>query len=437
MNYFRRLFHMSLFLFLLPVILLNLSGRLDLHAADNSDPFTEGRYVTDQAAAIVSDDFSSCVLDTELWTFINPLEDSSYVMTGEQIAITVPAGTNHDVWPPLGNQAPRIMQAANDTNFELEVKFDSPVTERYQVQGIIVEQDAQNFLRLDFHYNGASTRIFAARFDAGAATQIINRAIAETSPAPLYMRIKRVGDSWTQSWSLDGEEWTVATTFDYEMVVKSAGLFAGNIGGAASLYLATADAPAPNLLASAPAHTAVFDYFFNMASPIDPEDGRANTVTVNIAGDGDVVLNPDKVDYACGEEVVITAVADPGWSFVGWSGDIVSTENPLLLTVMGDYTLTANFEQDPPPTYLLTVTVVGAGGVMKDPDQSEYQQGEQVILTAVADPGWVFTGWSGGLTGDANPATLVIEVDTNVTATFEQEPPPVVNVTYLPIIRRP
>jgi hypothetical protein len=41
-----------------------------------------------------------------------------------------------------------------------------------------------------------------------------------------------------------------------------------------------------------------------------------------------------------------------------------------------------------------------------------------VTLTAVADPGWQFVGWSGDLTGLANPSTLVMDADKSVLATF-------------------
>ncbi|MBK9963321.1 MAG: hypothetical protein IPP06_18965, partial [Saprospiraceae bacterium] len=44
--------------------------------------------------------------------------------------------------------------------------------------------------------------------------------------------------------------------------------------------------------------------------------------------------------------------------------------------------------------------------------------GTSVALTAVPDPGWVFGGWSGALSGQANPDTLLINGDKSVTATF-------------------
>jgi hypothetical protein len=47
---------------------------------------------------IVSDNFTASDLNTEVWTFIDPLNDATLTMTGTQVSIVVPAGTSHDIW---------------------------------------------------------------------------------------------------------------------------------------------------------------------------------------------------------------------------------------------------------------------------------------------------------------------------------------------------
>jgi uncharacterized repeat protein (TIGR02543 family) len=43
-----------------------------------------------------------------------------------------------------------------------------------------------------------------------------------------------------------------------------------------------------------------------------------------------------------------------------------------------------------------------------------------VQLTANPDPGWIFSGWSGALSGSANPANILMNGNKTVTATFTQ-----------------
>lgn len=78
----------------------------------------------------------------------------------------------------------------------------------------------------------------------------------------------------------------------------------------------------------------------------------------------------------------------------------------------------------PTPTYTLTITMSGAGGgsVTKNPNSTSYSANTSVTLTANASGGSVFGGWSGALSGSANPATVVMNANKNVTATFNPVP---------------
>ena len=147
------------------------------------------------------------------------------------------------------------MQASNDADFEIEVKFESRLLQRFQLQGIIVEQSGTDYLRFDFNSDGSVTKAFAASIAGGTPTTRISLTIGANGASPQYMRVKREGNLWTQSYSLDGTVWTIAGTFTHLLAVDSVGTFAGNTG------------------TTIPAHTAKIDYFFNTRSPIVPEDG--------------------------------------------------------------------------------------------------------------------------------------------------------------------
>ena len=72
----------------------------------------------------------------------------------------------------------------------------------------------------------------------------------------------------------------------------------------------------------------------------------------------------------------------------------------------------------PPDQYTLTVTSAGSGSVTKSPNQATYTYGTVVTLTATPGIGYDFSGWSGDLNGNTNPATITINGNKTVTATF-------------------
>ncbi|RJQ16366.1 MAG: hypothetical protein C4560_09630, partial [Nitrospiraceae bacterium] len=127
-----------------------------------------------------------------------------------------------------------------------EVKFDSGVSRAYQIQGIIADGGGGNFLRFDSYSNGWGVMIFSAAFTNGYPVVKANRQIS--GGAPLYIKVRRVGDQWTQYYSYDGITWTTNVSFTHAINVKEAGIFAGNAGS------------------YAPAYTALVDYFLNIVS---------------------------------------------------------------------------------------------------------------------------------------------------------------------------
>lgn len=219
-----------------------------------------GSILSQGGPIVTSDDFSTGQLNTDLWTFVNPQEDGSYRLTGAGssdawLNLTVTAGIDHDVWTD-GPLAARVMQNAADTNYDLEVKFESPVSGMYQLEGLILQQDSRNFLRFDFYSDGGNTNVFAVAFKDGAPVQATRNSLraGDAGIFPLYMRVSRRGDLWRQTYSLDGENWMRAAEFSYPIVIQSIGIFAGNSG----------DNP--------PEFTAVVDYFYNLSAPIAEED---------------------------------------------------------------------------------------------------------------------------------------------------------------------
>ena len=69
------------------------------------------------------------------------------------------------------------MQPAADEDFEIEVKFESEPTQRYQSQGLLVQQNASSYVRFDVYSDGSSLRAFVATFANGTPTVRVNSAI--------------------------------------------------------------------------------------------------------------------------------------------------------------------------------------------------------------------------------------------------------------------
>lgn len=119
-----------------------------------------------------------------------------------------------------------------------------------------------------------------------------------------------------------------------------------------------------------------------------------------------------------GSQILITAEAVEGYSFIGWTGALTSSENPLSIEITEDVEFTANFEIK---TYALTIETVGNGQVTETVVQAktDFDHGTLVRLGAVADTGWVFTGWSGDIESDLDVVEVLIESEMNIVANFE------------------
>jgi predicted outer membrane repeat protein len=166
------------------------------------------------------------------------------------------------------------------------------------------------------------------------------------------------------------------------------------------------------------------------AVDLGPYESNAYLLLVDVVGEGTVTRQPDEATYSFGTAVTVTAVADPGWTFSHWSGHLSGSTNPATVTMDGDKSITATFTQD---VYLLLVDVVGQGTVTRLPDEATYPSGTVVTVTAVADPGWTFSHWSGDLSGSANPTSITMDGNKSITATFT----PDVHHLFLPVIVGP
>jgi uncharacterized repeat protein (TIGR02543 family) len=119
--------------------------------------------------------------------------------------------------------------------------------------------------------------------------------------------------------------------------------------------------------------------------------------------------------YNAGAVATVTATPAAGYAFAGWSGDLTGTTNPATITMNANHTVTALFNAVV-TVYTLTTANPSAGGSVTG--GGSYNAGAVATVTATPAAGYTFAGWSGDLTGTANPATITMNANHAVTATF-------------------
>ncbi|MEZ4677520.1 MAG: hypothetical protein R2932_25220 [Caldilineaceae bacterium] len=103
------------------------------------------------------------------------------------------------------------MQLTRNVDFELEAKFESSLTKRFQIQGLVAEQDVENLVRFNFQWDGSNLEITAITLKRGNPT-IQSRETININ-ASMYMQVNRTGDQWTLRYSSDGSSWQTLPSF--------------------------------------------------------------------------------------------------------------------------------------------------------------------------------------------------------------------------------
>lgn len=165
------------------------------------------------------------------------------------------------------------------------------------------------------------------------------------------------------------------------------------------------------------------------------------SVNVSITGSGSISSSPSGIsctgtcsaDFS--ENAIVTLTATPADGFIldGWGGDCLSTTgNTCSLTMNGNKTVSAIFVEGTPLEdfdVAVNLTGDGTGSVTSDPAGitcgttcvATFTEGTDVTLTATANAGSVFAGWSGDCSGSKDTCTFTVSDDSEVTARFNPE----------------
>ena len=301
---------------------------------------TTSQLFTVTSPTIRSDDFHGAQLDTSVWTLIRPQAAQQAWTDGTNFHASVPAGVSSDLYTDA-LLAPRLIQGAPDSDFEIETKIDAVPSQSVQFSGLIAQQDARNFVRADVYRSGAQTRLFAGTIIGSKGAGKLDVAISPV-PSSVYLRLARAGNVWTVKWSSDGTNWTTAGTFTHSMQVTGVGMHTASTGSTP---------------ASVPAYTSSFDYFFNTAAPISPEDDGPTPDTAPYVDGG-----PNRVVTLPAGASLDGTVTDDGATTVAWS----QLSGPATANILTPTAVDTDVSLPAPGTYHFLITVTDGTHLVVD-----------------------------------------------------------------------
>ncbi len=149
--------------------------------------------------------------------------------------------------------------------------------------------------------------------------------------------------------------------------------------------------------------------------------------------DGGSVTTPGEGVFTYGQASVvgIAVEAEEGYGFAQWTGDVSTVADvyaaSTTITMNGNYSITANFEEVPLVQYDLTISSA-EGGSVTEPGEGIFSYDEETIVELVATPdeGYRFVDWTGDVDtiadSDAAVTTITMKVDYSITANFVAAP---------------
>jgi hypothetical protein len=206
----------------------------------------------------------------------------------------------------------------------------------------------------------------------------------------------------------------------------------------------THEALCADLTCSAPGADELGDFISAQMTALNVQ-GDFITVAKSGTGGGNVDSTDKRIAcgskcvsaYPAGTPVTLSAKANSGSTFVGWTGACAGTGS-CTVSVAGSMTVRAQFDTatssggggggSTATTATLKVSIGAAGTVTSNPAgincgsacQASYPKGTAVTLTATPPAGKTFASWSGGCSGTATTCTVTMNADTSVKALFNK-----------------
>ena len=163
--------------------------------------------------------------------------------------------------------------------------------------------------------------------------------------------------------------------------------------------------------------TVILSFILSVSCSIDEPINLRPTYNVTIIAEDGGSVSITGGSYLEGTSFDVSATADSGYIFNGWSDGETLANRTIVVT--GDISLTARFIR---LKYELDVTVIGEGTVREEivpSNSTEYNSGTSIKLTPIPAGGWKFSNWTGGINSTDDPLTIQLNSNLSITANFE------------------
>ncbi|MDH3626181.1 MAG: hypothetical protein OES25_00820 [Acidobacteriota bacterium] len=283
------------------------------------------------------------------------------------------------------------------TNIHSHLTSLAPPPEGYRYSGRMRMSDSDGGIGITFFSQFPSAvgyyrlrRYFSNTFHISPVGTVISGGVVDTGVVPLanqwYRFIVEVEDAGSQT-NIQAKVWpdggTMPTGWQVDAFDNSPGRFTSGAVGVWSFHDGSKS----------------FDDI--TIEPLGPPPTDFE-LDVSIVGSGSVVKDPDLLQYTLNDVVELSATPTAGWQFSGWSGDIGSSDNPLIVVMTADRNLTATFF-DPAAEYVENFESYNSGD-----DPADWQDTASGNSLSVAD------GYDVVDQGGANKAFRTTSTETNI-----------------------
>jgi len=158
--------------------------------------------------------------------------------------------------------------------------------------------------------------------------------------------------------------------------------------------------------------------------PFNVTEAGVQTFTIAAsAGTGGTISPTGSISAASGTNQTFSLAPNNGYTIASVRVDgssVGAVSSYTFANVRASHTIAASFSAASASDYTLTLTETGtgAGSVTTSPSGTTFASGAAVTLTAIANAGSTFTGWSGACSGTSQTCRVTMSSNESVGATF-------------------